>query len=127
MVRAAAVQLNSTADRDRNLVTTERLVRAAADDGATLVLLPERFDLRGTDTDYVAHAEPLDGPTIARMRELARTLGIDLVAGSFTERREGHEKPSNTSVHIGADGELEAVYRKIPLFDVTVGETAYRE
>jgi predicted amidohydrolase len=61
------------------------------------------------------------------MRELARELRIDLVAGSFTERRDGHDKPSNTSVHIGPDGELRGVYRKIHLFDVTVGETVYRE
>src|SRR5215212_3682317 len=121
-MRAAAVQLDSTSDRRRNLEATERLVRAAAADGATLVALPERFDLRGTDEDYAREAEPLDGPTIERVRELARELRVDLVAGSFTERREGHDKPSNTSVHVGFDGELRAVYRKVHLFDVTVGD-----
>ncbi len=126
-MRAAAIQLDSTAERGRNLATTDRLVRSAASDGATLVVLPERFDLRGTAEDYVHGAEPLDGATITGMRELARELGIDLVAGSFTELREGHDKPSNTSVHIGSDGEIEAVYRKIHLFDVTVDDTAYRE
>ncbi len=126
-MRAAAVQLDSTADRGRNLDRTERLVRAAADDGATLVVLPERFDLRGTDDDYLREAEPLDGPTVERVRALARDLRIDLVAGSMTERRPGHEKPSNTSLHVGPDGEIHAVYRKIHLFDVTVGETDYRE
>jgi predicted amidohydrolase len=126
-MRAAAVQLDSTADRSRNLSSTERLVRDAAGDGATLVVLPERFDLRGRDEDYVHCAEPLDGPTVERMRGLARDLGIDLVAGSFTERRAGHDKPSNTSLHIGPDGELRGIYRKIHLFDVTVGETDYRE
>jgi predicted amidohydrolase len=126
-MRAAAVQLDSTTDRSRNLEITERLVRDAAADGATLVVLPERFDLRGRDDDYVHGAEPLDGPTVTRVRTLARELGIDLVAGSFTERREGHDKPSNTSLHVGPDGELRGVYRKIHLFDVTVGETEYRE
>ena len=126
-MRAAAVQLDSTTDRSRNIETTERLVREAVADGATLVVLPERFDLRGRDEDYVRDAEPLDGPTVTRMRDLARELGIDLVAGSFTERRPGHDKPSNTSLHVGPDGELHGVYRKIHLFDVTVGETEYRE
>ena len=126
-MRAAAVQLNATADRGRNLGSAERLVREAADDGATLVVLPEHFDLRGRDEDYLRDAEPLDGPTMTRVRDLARELGIDLVAGSFAERRVGHEKPSNTSVHIGPDGEIEAVYRKIHLFDVTVGDVDYRE
>ena len=126
-MRAAAVQLDSTADRGRNLERTERLVRAAAGDGATLVVLPEHFDLRGRDEDYAREAEPLDGPTVTRMRELARELSIDLVAGSFSERRPGHEKPSNTSLHLGPDGELHGLYRKIHLFDVVVGETEYRE
>jgi deaminated glutathione amidase len=126
-MRAAAIQLDSTADRSRNLQQTDRLVRAAATDGATLVALPERFDLRGHDDDYVRGAEPLDGPTVTHMRELARDLGIDLVAGSLSERREGRDKLSNTSLHIGPDGEIRAVYRKIHLFDVTVDGVEYRE
>jgi predicted amidohydrolase len=60
-------------------------------------------------------------------RELARELGIDLVAGSVAERREGHERVANTSVHAGPDGELKAVYRKIHMFDVEVGGVQYRE
>jgi predicted amidohydrolase len=60
-------------------------------------------------------------------RELARELGIDLVAGSVSERREGHERVGNTSVHVGPDGELKAVYRKIHMFDVVVGDVEYRE
>jgi deaminated glutathione amidase len=126
-MRAAAIQLDSTADRGRNLRETERLVRAAAEDGATLIVLPERFDLRGDENDYARGAEPLDGPTVERMRSLARELGLDLVAGSLSERREGHQKLSNTSLHIAPDGEIHAAYRKIHLFDVTVGETDYRE
>jgi deaminated glutathione amidase len=126
-MRAAAIQLDSTADRGRNLRETERLVRAAAEDGATLIVLPERFDLRGDENDYARGAEPLDGPTVERMRSLARELGLDLVAGSLSERREGHQKLSNTSLHIAPDGEIHAAYRKIHLFDVTVGATDYRE
>jgi predicted amidohydrolase len=49
------------------------------------------------------------------------------VAGSLVERVEGREKRSNTSVHIGPDGELKAVYRKIHMFDVEVDGTVYRE
>ena len=126
-MRAAAVQLDSTAERSRNLEHADRLVREAAGDGATLVALPERFDLRGDEHDYARGAEPLDGPTVERMRELARELRIDLVAGSFAERREGRDRLSNSSVHIGPDGDIRAVYRKIHLFDVTVGDTEYRE
>ncbi|MDW5594388.1 carbon-nitrogen hydrolase family protein [Conexibacter stalactiti] len=126
-MRAAAIQMNSTADRDRNLTVADRLVRAAARDGATLVALPEKWSVLGTAEQLAAGAEPLDGPAISWARATARELGIDLVAGSIAERVEGREKGLNTSVHVGPDGELRAVYRKIHLFDVEVAGTAYRE
>ena len=126
-MRAAAVQLQSTTDTERNLASAERHVRAAAADGAELVVLPERLDIRGAASDYLTGAEPLDGRPIGWARELARELGIDLVAGSVAERREGHERVSNTSVHVGPDGEIRALYRKIHMFDVEVGGVEYRE
>jgi predicted amidohydrolase len=126
-MRAAAVQLESTPDKEHNLEAAERLVRAAAADGARLVVLPERLDIRGATRDYLAGAEPLDGRPVSWARGLARELGIDLVAGSVAERREGHERVANTSVHVGPDGELKAVYRKIHMFDVEVGGVEYRE
>jgi predicted amidohydrolase len=127
-MRAAAVQLDSTADRDRNLAQAEALVRAAADDGATLIALPERFDVRGEPADYERAAEPLDtGAATAWAARVARELRVDLIAGSTSERRPGHEKLSNTSLHFGPDGELKAVYRKVHLFDVQVGDVEYRE
>src|SRR4051812_40333200 len=126
-MRAAAVQLNSTDDKERNLATADRLTRQAATEGADLVVLPEKFNVLGTHDDYVAGAETLDGPTIGWARDTARELGIDLVAGSIVERREGREKLSNTSVHVGPDGEVKAVYRKIHMFDVVVGGQTYRE
>jgi len=126
-MRAAAVQLNSTDDIKRNRATADRLVRAAASDRAELVVLPEKWNVLGTEEQMAAAAEPLDGPSIAWARELAAELGIDLVAGSIVERVEGREKTSNTSVHVGPDGEMRAVYRKIHMFDVVVDGTEYRE
>jgi predicted amidohydrolase len=126
-MRAAAVQLESTVDIERNLETAERLVRSAAADGAELVVLPERLDIRGATRDYLDGAEPLDGRPVSWARALAGELGIDLVAGSVAERRDGRERVANTSVHAGPDGELKAVYRKIHMFDVEVGDVEYRE
>jgi deaminated glutathione amidase len=126
-VRAAAVQLQSTTDTEQNLASAERHIRAAVADAAELVVLPERLDIRGAAADYGAGAEPLEGRPISWARELARELGIDLVAGSVAERRDGHERVSNTSVHVGPDGEIRAVYRKIHMFDIEVDGTVYRE
>jgi deaminated glutathione amidase len=127
-VRAAAVQLNSTEDKDRNLASADRLTRAAAADGAELVVLPEKFNVLGTHDHYRQGAEPIEGGrTINWARETARELRIDLVAGSIPELRDGRDKLSNTSVHVGPDGEIKGVYRKIHMFDVVVGGQTYRE
>ncbi len=126
-MRAAAVQLQSTNDTDRNLDAADRLTRAAAADGADLVVLPERLDIRGNAADYAAGAGTLEGRPVVWARETAAELGIDLVAGSIAERREGHERVANTSIHVGPDGEIKAIYRKIHMFDVEVGGVEYRE
>jgi predicted amidohydrolase len=128
-VRAAAVQLNSQEDKQRNLDSADRLTRAAAADGADFILLPEKWTALGEPDDYRRAAETLDdgGPAIDWARSTARELGIDLVAGSISERREGHDKLGNTSIHFGPDGEIKAVYRKIHMFDVVVGGLEYRE
>jgi predicted amidohydrolase len=126
-VIAAAVQLTSTADRDRNLATADRLTRAAANAGAQLVVLPEKWSVLGTPEETAAGAEPFDGPALAWARSVAAELGIDLVAGSIAERVAGQPKNSNTSVHVGPDGAVHAVYRKMHMFDVEVGGRSYRE
>jgi deaminated glutathione amidase len=124
-LRAAAVQLNSTGDKERNLEVAERLVRAATSDGAELVVLPEKWNLLATGEELLAGAEPLDGPSLSAARSWARGLGVHLLAGSISEA--AGEKARNTSVLIGPDGEDLAVYRKIHMFDVDVGGVSYRE
>jgi deaminated glutathione amidase len=126
-MRAAAVQLNSTEDKGRNLEVAERLVGEAAADGAELVVLPEKWTILAGADELRAGAEPLDGPSISAAAGWARELEIHLVAGSVAERFEGREKLFNTSVLIGPDGEVAAVYRKIHMFDVDVGGVSYRE
>jgi deaminated glutathione amidase len=63
-MRAAAIQLNATDDRDRNLEVAETLVRDAAGAGADLVALPEKWTFLGPPEGIVDAAEPLDGPSI---------------------------------------------------------------
>jgi predicted amidohydrolase len=126
-VRAAAVQLNATADKDRNLETAERLVRDAASAGAWLIALPEKWNVIGDAETLVEGAEPLDGPSLGAVRSWARELGVAICAGSLAERVEDRDRLSNTSALVAPDGEVVAVYRKIHMFDVDVGGVAYRE
>jgi deaminated glutathione amidase len=128
-VRVAAVQLNSNGDKARNLAAAERLVRAAAAEGAELVALPEKWNLLAAGEQMAAGAESLDGPSLSAARSWARDLGIHLLAGSIAERGddETSEKAFNTSVLIGPEGDDLATYRKIHMFDVEAGGVAYRE
>jgi deaminated glutathione amidase len=126
-MRAAAIQLNSTADVARNLEVAERLVREAAADGAELIVLPEKWTVLGPPAALHEHAEPLDGPAISAARDWARELGAHLVAGSIAELVEGRDKLANTSVLISPAGEIEAVYRKIHMFDIDIEDVSYRE
>jgi len=126
-MRAGAVQLNSTEDTTSNLATADRLVREAASLGAELVVLPEKWSVLGTGEQMSAAAEPLDGPSITWAREIAQDLRIDLIAGSIVERIAGRMKSANTSVHVGPDGEIRAVYRKLHMFDVEVDGVTYAE
>lgn len=128
-MRVAAVQLNSNGDKARNLAVAERLVRAAATDGAELVALPEKWNLLAAGEEMAAGAESLDGPSLGAARSWARELGIHLLAGSVAEA--GDEETSggafNTSVLIDPRGDDLAVYRKIHMFDVEAGGVSYRE
>jgi deaminated glutathione amidase len=126
-VRVAAVQLNSNGDKARNLAAAERLVRAAATDGAELVALPEKWNLLASGEGMAAGAEALDGPSLAAARGWARELGIHLLAGSIAERDRDGGRAFNTSVLIGPDGADLAAYRKIHMFDVEAGGVVYRE
>jgi predicted amidohydrolase len=109
------------------MAAADRLVRAAAADGAILIVLPEKWTALGRDEDLRAAAETLDGPAVSWAREIARELRVDLVAGSIVEQPAGLRKLANTSVHVSPQGEVVAVYRKVHMFDVEIEGRSYRE
>ncbi len=121
------MQLNATEDVDANLATADRLTRDAAKRGAELVVLPEKWTVLGRGEVMAAAAQPLDGPAIRWAKALAKELQLDLIAGSFVELVEGQSKTANTSAHIGPDGEIKALYRKLHMFDVELEGTVYAE
>ena len=126
-MRVAAVQLNSSADLRANLASADRLTRAAAAQGASLIVLPEKWTAIGSEEQLRAAAETLDGEALSWARAIARELSLDLVAGSILELLPGQDKLANTCVHVDPQGEIRATYRKLHMFDVDVGGRSYRE
>ncbi len=126
-MRVAAAQMTTSGTTGANIATAARLVAEAAERGARLVVLPEKWNLIEVEHRQVAGAEPLDGPSLEAARGWAQTYGIALVAGSISESVPGADRAYNTSVLIQPDGRITSVYRKLHLFDVDVGGHTYRE
>jgi len=118
---AAAVQMLASSDKEANLREAETRLRHAQALGAKLVVLPEVFNWRGPLKQRTA-AEPIPGPTSNLMANLARELGIYLLAGSILEFVADGNKAYNTSLFFNPQGTLLAKYRKIHLFDVDVAD-----
>jgi predicted amidohydrolase len=83
-----------------------------------LVVFPELHLFGDSDPDQQrtemlqASAEPLDGPRVNALRQLAADLGIWLVPGSVCER--GPEgQLFNTQLVLSPEGELAGYYRKV--------------
>ena len=113
----AAIQINGSSDIERNLSTTESLVRKAAASGAVFIATPEATTYLGPHDRKIQLAESVDGPTHQRLAQLAAELEITLLVGSVAERCDD-KKAYNTSLLFGPDGRLIASYRKTHLFDV---------
>jgi len=129
-VRVALVQTTSTDDVAANLLAASRLVEEAAGRGASLVALPENFAFLRREGAPIPCAQGLDGEIVGCLRALARRLHVRILGGSFPEAAPGEARVFNTSVLISPAGEIEAVYRKIHLFDVDLGASGggvYRE
>ena len=123
--------MSAGSDKEANLAAAAELVTNAAASGASLVALPEVFAWRGPQEREPEIAEPLTGRIGTFASELARRLGIWLVAGSILEtadERAAGGRCYNTTALFSPDGTLAASYRKIHLFDVDVeGRIQVRE
>ncbi len=115
----AVVQQRLSPDPQANRERSAELIRAAARDGARLVLLPELhlgpYFPRREDPDAFDLAEPVPGPGTAFFGLLARQLDIVLVVSLFERRLDGLYH--NTAVVLERDGDIAGRYRKMHIPD----------
>lgn len=125
-MRIGIGQMNSQNDKQANLTQAEDLIDRLAGDGAQLIMLPEYFNYIGAEETMPANAEPMDGPSVDRLRRKAIRHGVYIHSGSFLEAAD--ESIFNTAIIVNPNGDLIAKYRKIHLFDVEIpGGKVYKE
>jgi beta-ureidopropionase len=111
--RVALCQFGGSLDRGRTLEVAERMVRAAGEQGAQLICLPEVANTVympfENDARFLDQAEPLSGESVTRMQLLAKETGTMIVYPFF--ERDG-DAYFNTAAVIGPDGSIEGSYRK---------------
>lgn len=117
-MRVSLIQFAAATDTTANLAAIQRLVADAAVAGPDIVILPEAcmHDFGPPEMSLGTVAEPLDGPFVTALGELARQYTTYLVAGVI-EESDDPERPYNTLVVLGPDGTIAGRYRKIHLYD----------
>ena len=127
--RIAAVQMISGENIAANLESAARLVGFAAEQGATLVLLPEYFAVLSADeTLKLRHAEPAgDGPLQRFLAELAREHAVTLVGGTIPIVTADPTRVRNACLVYGVDGKQLARYDKLHLFNLNLGAESFCE
>ncbi|KAF1691216.1 carbon-nitrogen hydrolase [Pseudoxanthomonas koreensis] len=115
----ALVQERNHGDADANLAVIESRVAEAAAQGAQLVLLQELHNgAYFCQHESVAEfdlAEPIPGPSTARLGALAKKHGVVIVGSLFERRAAGLYH--NTAVVLEKDGSLLGKYRKMHIPD----------
>jgi predicted amidohydrolase len=109
-MKVAAAQMDIVwHDRNANHDTIRRMAVAAKKGGMDLLVFPE-MAATGFSMDTSITAEPIDGPTPALYRSLARQLEMAIVGGFVLERKEG--RPQNVSLAVDRKGSDLALYAK---------------
>ena len=115
----ALVQQNNTDNAEQNIAKSIAGIRDAASQGAQLVVLQELhrslYFCQTEDVDVFDLAETIPGPSSNVLGELAKELGIVIVASLFEKRATGLYH--NTAVVLEKDGTIAGKYRKMHIPD----------
>jgi predicted amidohydrolase len=124
---AAAIQMTSVPDLDRNLVQAEDFIDLAVRQGAELVTLPENFSFLGDEEAKLAQAQAICDASESFLKKMAQRYQVTLLGGGYPVPTAGN-KVYNTALLVAPDGSELLRYEKVHLFDVNVPDgNTYRE
>lgn len=115
-MKISLIQMNVTADKQKNLAHAGELVRSAR--GADVIMLPEMFCCPYAPRSFVENAEPEGGRVTNALSLMAKDAGAYLIGGSMPESENG--RIFNTCFVYAPDGSLAARHRKAHMFDIDV-------
>ncbi|MBD2626791.1 carbon-nitrogen hydrolase family protein [Trichormus variabilis] len=125
---AAAIQMTSVPDLQKNLTQAEELIDLAVRQGAELVSLPENFSFMGEEKDKLTQGEAIAFESAKFLKTMAQRHQITILGGGFPVPVDGTSKVYNTALLINPNGEELARYHKAHLFDVNVPDgNTYQE
>ncbi|PYX79906.1 MAG: acyltransferase [Acidobacteria bacterium] len=117
--RLALIQMSCGPGPEQNMQRALEGVGEAAGRGAQVVCLPELFQTQyfcqREDASLFDLAEPIPGPSSAKLSDAARRHRIVLVASLFEKRAPGVYH--NTAAVFDNDGTLRGIYRKMHIPD----------
>jgi deaminated glutathione amidase len=124
---AAAVQMNSLPDLQKNLAQAEELIELAVKRGAELVGLPENFSFLGDEEAKLAQAETIAQESEKFLKTMAQKFQVTILGGGYPVPA-GNGKVYNTALLIDPNGQEVDRYEKAHLFDVLIPDgVTYQE
>jgi deaminated glutathione amidase len=124
---AAALQMTSVPDLQKNLAQAEELIDLAVRRGAELIGLPENFSFLGDEDAKMAEADAIAWESEKFLKTMAQRYQVTLLGGGYPVPA-GNGKVYNTALMIDADGQEVKRYQKAHLFDVNVPDgNTYQE
>lgn len=126
-VIVAVAQTFALNDKELSYLKAEEMIKEAHKKGAKFILFPELMNYAGSLAPDTCESI-MDGETVIRMGNFAKKYDMWINLGSIREKNPSDiDKPFNTSVILSPSGKVVASYRKIHLFDLSVGGESYRE
>lgn len=125
-IKISLVQMKVTDQKEKNLQRAVELIHEASKEQPDLIVLPENFYLMESKEELFKQAETIDGKAMTTLREVARKLGVYLVAGTMKMKFQDEEKLRNTCCVIDPDGNIQDMYHKIHVFNANIGGTQFR-
>lgn len=117
--RIAGIQMECNRSSAENVDRAVELVAKAASQGAEVVCLPELFAshyfCQSEDPTCFDLAEPVNGPSVTRMRTLASDTGITIIVPFFERRAAGIYH--NSAAVVDPESDTPGLYRKMHIPD----------